>query len=263
MMHLACLALGVTTPRAAVPRTTTPTMKASPPPDALLSRYLQLREYLSGEPLSDERVAGLVRRAESEAAPIAFDEAKIWGDWQLVWQLNTKKATRSQKALAPLPQFSNFMTDEKERNVFRNIVQLTRNRVRVVADVEYTPEPAVAGRLNSTICAASIQIKLGRRFGWKPLRIPLPLKGEGWLDVTYLSDEMRITRGNRGGVFVHLRPAILTREAAKEQAPAPLVTAANPPPAPPPATPSVTSWYDRGIRLTPPPRPPPPPPLEP
>ena len=46
---------------------------------------------------------------------------------------------------------------------------------------------------------------------------------------------MRITRGNRGGVFVHLRPAILTREAAKEQAPEPLVTAANPPPAPPPA----------------------------
>ena len=77
--------------------------------------------------------------------------------------------------------------------------------------------------------------------------------------MTHLSDKMRITRGNRGGVFVHLRPAILTREAAKEQAPEPLVTAANPPPAPP----SVTSWYDRGIRLTPPPRPPPPPPLEP
>ena len=270
MMHLAFLALGVTTPRtamprtttattprAAVPRTTTPTMKASPPPDALLSRYLQLREYLSGEPLSDERVAGLVRRAESEAAPVTFDEAKIWGDWQLVWQLNTKKATRSQKALAPLPQFSNFLTDEKDRNVFRNIVQLTRNRVRVVADVEYTPEPAVAGRLNSTICAASIQIKLGRRFGWKPLRIPLPLKGEGWLDVTYLSDEMRITRGNRGGIFVHLRPDQLTRSAvwpsigggggvhrmAGRRAAKPA-----PPPAPPPAE-KVFSWYDRGIRL--------------
>ena len=232
-------------------------MKASPPPDALLSRYLQLREYLSGEPLSDERVAGLVRRAESEAAPVTFDEAKIWGDWQLVWQLNTKKATRSQKALAPLPQFSNFMTDETDRNVFRNIVQLTRNRVRVVADVEYTPEPAVAGRLNSTICAASIQIKLGRRFGWKPLRIPLPLKGEGWLDVTYLSDEMRITRGNRGGIFVHLRPDQLTRSAvwpsigggggvhrmAGRRAAKPA-----PPPAPPPAE-KVFSWYDRGIRL--------------
>ena len=71
-------------------------MKASPPA-ALLSRYLQLREYLSGEPLSDERACRLVRRAESEAAPVTFDEAKIWGDWQLVWQLNTKRGG-SQKA---------------------------------------------------------------------------------------------------------------------------------------------------------------------
>ena len=93
-----------------------------------------------------------------------------------------------------------------------------------------------------------------------------------YLQVTHLSDHMRITRGNRGGIFVHLRPALLTREAAKQQPPAPLVTAASPPPAPPPAavTTSVTSWYDRGIRLTPPLTPqltpqltPPPPPLEP
>ena len=35
--------------------------------------------------------------------------------------------------------------------------------------------------------------------------------------MTHLSDKMRITRGNRGGVFVHLRPAILTREAAKRK----------------------------------------------
>ena len=47
------------------------------------------------------------------------------------------------------------------------------------------------------------------------MRIPLPLKGEGWLDVTYQSDDMRITRGNRGGVFVHTRPDALTRAAAE------------------------------------------------
>ena len=86
--------------------------------------------------------------------------------------------------------------------------------------------------------------------------------------MTHLSDHMRITRGNRGGIFVHLRPALLTREAAKQQSPAPLVTAASPPPAPPPAavTSSVTSWYVRGIRLSPeltPQLTPPPPPLEP
>ena len=55
---------------------------------------------------------------------------------------------------------------------------------------------------------------MARRWGWRPLRLPLPLKGEGWLDVVFLSDVMRITRGNRGGIFVHLRPQLLTRSAA-------------------------------------------------
>ena len=63
---------------------------------------------------------------------------------------------------------------------------------------------------------ALLSAGLARRFGWKPLRVPLPLKGEGWLDVTFLSPEMRVTRGNRGGLFVHLRPSLLTREAAEQ-----------------------------------------------
>ena len=70
-------------------------------------------------------------------------------------------------------------------------------------------------RLGSKICKAGVEAKLGKRFGWKPLWVPLPLRGEGYLDVVYLSPTMRITRGNRGGVFVHLRPELLTREAVE------------------------------------------------
>ena len=124
------------------------------------------------------------------------------------------------RAPQPLPQFSNFLTDERGVNVFRNVVQMTKRRVRVVADVAYTPPIAGSdqppSRLTSSISAAGVEVRLGQRFGWSPFRVPLPLKGEGWLDVTYLSDEMRITRGNRGGVFVHLRPRLLTRQAAEK-----------------------------------------------
>ena len=140
------------------------------------------------------------------------------GEWQLCWQQNAKEATKSQKALAPLPQYSNFITDDNGKNVFRNIVQVTKSRVKVVADVEYSTPTAdceLPSRLDSTICAASLQLAIGRRFGWKPLKIPLPLRGVGWLDVNFLSDDMRITRGNRGGLFVHLRPRLLTREEAE------------------------------------------------
>ena len=154
-------------------------------PEATLRRYLQLRTVLSGEPLPDAAVESLIRRVEEVSEP-GFDEEQIWGEWQLCWQFNAAAATRSQKAAAPLPQFSNFMTDERGTKVFRNIVQLTARRVRVVADVSYTPPPqdsVTPGRLASSISGASIQLALGRRWGWRPLRLPLPLSGEGWLEV--------------------------------------------------------------------------------
>ena len=196
-----------------------------PNPSRMLQRYLQLLTVLSGEPMPNTAVEALVRKAEYEAGPVALDDAQVallQGEWQLVWQQNSEGATRSQKALAPLPQLSNFIVDERQRTIFRNIVSINK-RVQVVADVEYSPpsasaadgERAPANRLNSRICAAGLTVQLGKRFGWSPLRLPLPLRGQGWLDVTYLSDNMRITRGNRGGLFVHIKPRMLTREAAE------------------------------------------------
>ena len=58
---------------------------------------------------------------------------------------------------------------------------------------------------------------------------------------------------------MHLRPQMLTREAARDQAGVEAVEAveaveeaAEPVVAAPAAASSVTSWYDRGVRLTPP-----------
>ena len=62
--------------------------------------------------------------------------------------------------------------------MFRNIVSVTKSRVKVVADVAWTPpaDEAEPNRLGSSITRAGVQIALGRRGGLKPLRIPLPLK---------------------------------------------------------------------------------------
>ena len=88
------------------------------------------------------------------------------------------------------------------------IARLSKKRVAVVADVAYEVSEGTPNRLLSDIVAASIQIQVGKRFGIPTLRIPLPLKGLGWLDVTYLDDKLRVTRGNRGGLFVHVRPEL-------------------------------------------------------
>eukprot|EP00747_Dinoflagellata_sp_TGD_P184458 gnl/TRDRNA2_/TRDRNA2_40074_c0_seq1.p1 gnl/TRDRNA2_/TRDRNA2_40074_c0~~gnl/TRDRNA2_/TRDRNA2_40074_c0_seq1.p1 ORF type:complete len:315 (-),score=49.71 gnl/TRDRNA2_/TRDRNA2_40074_c0_seq1:336-1280(-) len=182
-------------------------------PAKTLQDYLQVQNTAPSEALSNEAVQALIRKVEEASAPVAFDKRTALGDWQLCFQLNTKEAPASQKALAALPQFSNFLTNVDGIDVFRNIIHVTKNRVRVVADVAYT-EPGLdsdkPGRLNSTISAAYMQVQMGKRFGLQPLRIPLPLQGKGWLELTYLSNEMRISRGNRGGLFVHLRPHLLT-----------------------------------------------------
>jgi hypothetical protein len=51
---------------------------------------------------------------------------------------------------------------------------------------------------------------------WKLPRIPLGLKKKGgFLDFVFLDKDVRLTRGNRGGVFVHFRPAFLEAVTAK------------------------------------------------
>ena len=47
---------------------------------------------------------------------------------------------------------------------------------------------------------------------WKLPGLPIPVpRTQGYLDVIYLDDDLRVTRGNRGGLFVHMRPAYLKK----------------------------------------------------
>ena len=69
---------------------------------------------------------------------------------------------------------------------------------QLIADVSYRPDPEIPSRLISDIVYAGLHLG--------PLKIPLPLRATGWLEFVYLDSELRVTRGNRGGLFVHIRP---------------------------------------------------------
>ena len=171
----------------------------------------ELLEALTGKTKGAE-LGPLIDACEESYDRRSFSSDKIQGPWRLKYQLDGKKAQRSQKMLAPdktgFPADSDFITDDQGRKVFRNVARLSKKRVAVVADVAYEVSEGIPNRLLSDIVAASIQIQVGKRFGFPTLRIPLPLKGLGWLDVTYLDDKLRVTRGNRGGLFVHIRPEL-------------------------------------------------------
>ena len=171
-----------------------------------------LLEALTGKTKGTE-LGPLIDACEASYDRRSFSEQEIQGPWRLKYQLDGKKAQRSQKMLAPdktgFPADSDFITDDKGRKVFRNIARLSKKRVAVVADVAYEVSEGIPNRLLSDIVAASIQIQVGKRFGIPTLRIPLPLKGLGWLDVTYLDDDkLRVTTRQPGRLFVHVRPEL-------------------------------------------------------
>ena len=167
--------------------TTAPTTETKA---ALLQRYLQLRTVLpEAAPPPDDAVEALIVETEEEAAATVAVDGRLDGEWRQVWQRTAKEGTASQKALSPVSQklYQNFIVDADGETIFRNIVQVTKNRVGVTFDVAYDPPDAEReppNRLPSTIKSARLELSLGRRFGWKPLRVPLPLNGVGWLDVT-------------------------------------------------------------------------------
>lgn len=146
-----------------------------------------------------EEVDAIIEKLQ--AAGKGFDEAKIDGEWQLVFSRNSKGSPSLQKVFSFQRGFANFDVREK---VFHNIVQLLGKWVQVLADVKYVAEQS---RLRSTIVMAGIKL-------WK-LFIPLPFKGrKGFLDITFLDDDLRVSKGNRGGIFVHVRPSSLKKQDA-------------------------------------------------
>jgi len=190
----------------------------------LLKRYLQLNTLLTtATPLPNAAVERLILKVERAAGSLVFDEQRVAGTWRQVFTRTAKKGRVSQKALSTgkkKSSWQNFIRDDDNKTIFRNIIEVQKPRAQIIFDVDYEvptadSEQAHPNRLKSTIATARLEIKLGRRFGLKPLRIPLPLKGDGWLEFTYLDDDMRITRGNRGGLFVHMRPEMLTSDAAE------------------------------------------------
>ncbi|CAN0026939.1 unnamed protein product [Discosporangium mesarthrocarpum] len=126
-----------------------------------------------------------------------FKEDAVDGEWQLCFTRNSDGSPSLQKALSGDVGFQNFDVRGK---TFQNVVKLLGGLVKVLADVAYTINPARPNRLEATIIGAGI------KFGPLP-RLPLPLTGRvGYLEFVYQDEDIRVTRGNRGGLFLHARP---------------------------------------------------------
>ena len=169
-----------------------------------------------GGSIDDGRLNGLV--ALLQARGRGFDADVIDGTWLAVLSRQGQKSPRVQKLVSSKSKvkkaYANFNVAE---GIFENESYTPHGRGTLRATVAYKPtseaydlggadgKSIVLRRISCDITGASFQ------YGKLP-QLPLPLKRKGgYLDVLYLDDDMRITRGNRGGLFVHFRPDFLNK----------------------------------------------------
>mmetsp|Transcript_9487 Transcript_9487/g.19166 ORF Transcript_9487/g.19166 Transcript_9487/m.19166 type:complete len:252 (-) Transcript_9487:127-882(-) len=163
--------------------------------------FAALRESDSGAAETSSQATNINRLIDvlaDSSSGRKFSEELADGDWALVFTRNADGSPALQKLSRTKPggTFANFDVSQSR---FENVVKLLGESCSLSATVTYAQDAEEPSRISCDITDAGLEL-----FG---LRIPLPLRAEGgWLDFLYLDETMRITRGNKGGVFVHVRP---------------------------------------------------------
>jgi len=127
------------------------------------------------------------------------------GRWRLVHSRQAANANPLQRLLGGAAK--NYQTFDDDGRV-RNAVELGMLRVEAFA----TSESAGAVRTNIEIRTVDVSLG-GRRLKTFALN-PKPGAGRGWVEQRFLDEEVRISVGNKGSVFVHVRDD--ERASAKE-----------------------------------------------
>lgn len=144
-----------------------------------------------------------------------FSADAIDGEWDLVF---TKQGTKS-------PSFQKLVgtreTAGSSKNIFDIKAMVFHGDVRfwrwgkVSSSVKYNPtSDSFSKAPNGKIVVRKIVCTIINAFfkWWKLPGIPFPLpRKPGFLEVVYLDEDIRVTKGNRGGFFVHFRPAFLEK----------------------------------------------------
>jgi len=190
-------------------------MKLAADPKAELVTLIKNNLLSSGGKVDydiDGKIDALVALLQSQGK--GFNSIMVDGEWSPVLARQGKKSPRIQKAFNKREKAkktaSNFHVKEME---FENLSYTPRSNGVIRAVVKYLPvaenfETGIDGKIVLRRVSCDIT---DVTFKYRKLpTIPLPLKRSGgYLDFLHLDGDMRITRGNRGGLFVHFRPAFL------------------------------------------------------
>jgi len=156
------------------------------------------------------KVDALIALLQSQGK--GFNSLKVNGEWVPVLQRQGRNSKILQKLVSKREgkgskSFSNFFVKRME---FENLSYTRRGNGLLKALVKYTPVAKNFDKINGKIVLRRINCDIeGATFKyWKLPTIKLPLKRKGgFLDFLYMDEDIRVTKGNSGGLFVHARPA--------------------------------------------------------
>lgn len=162
---------------------TTFVLQRDPAPRELLLRAIKAKGDV------EQAIEDLAAQNPTQA-PAKADA--LFGRWRLVWTSQSSNASALQKFSVNFTR--NWQVLEKQPPRLENVVEfLPGVRLRAEADC------VTSSNVRTNVAINSGQLELG------PLKIPLGIKGEGYVEQLYLDNKLRISRGDKGSLFVHVR----------------------------------------------------------
>jgi hypothetical protein len=117
--------------------------------------------------------------------------ADLAGTWRLIWSQQAENASPLQKW--GTKQSRNYQIIDVQAGTLENVVDLGFSQVRAQATC------AALGDDKTDVVINGAGLQAG------PVRVPLGIKGTGFVEWLYLDDTMRVTKGSKGSLFVHVR----------------------------------------------------------
>lgn len=115
----------------------------------------------------------------------------VSGTWRLLWSQQAEDASPLQKWGSS--QSKNYQVIDAKAGTLENVVDLGVTKVRAQATCKAVSDTRTDVAIN------------GAGLYTGPLKVPLGVQGTGYVDWLYLDEGLRITRGSKGSLFVHVK----------------------------------------------------------
>ena len=158
----------------------------------------------------EELMSLIERKAPDEAITAVIDElktlydgearapardARLLGKWRLIWSAQASTANPFQRAFGKAARNYQIIASD----ALANVVELGP----VVIDAKASCE--AVSEVRSEVVISTVDVRVGGTTLKTFTLEPRPGAGKGWVEQIYLDDTMRVSVGNKGSLFCHVK----------------------------------------------------------